>query len=85
MGIVSFYIFKRKAVIFLKYSAIGVPKIVCPCCENDTFKKDFRQLNSAGLTFFGLDWANKEATILICNRCSYILWFMHQPIEMKNS
>lgn len=29
----------------------------------------------------GFDWANKVATILICTRCSYISWFMIEPME----
>ncbi|MDR7318969.1 hypothetical protein [Brevibacillus nitrificans] len=65
----------------MKYSALGVSSITCPCCQNDTFDKDYRQLNSRGATFFGLDWANKEASILICKRCSYILWFMDEPAK----
>ncbi|MED1951737.1 hypothetical protein [Brevibacillus centrosporus] len=65
----------------MKYSALGVSIITCPCCQNDTFDKDYRQLNSRGATFFGLDWANKEASILICKRCSYILWFMDEPAK----
>lgn len=65
----------------MKYSARGVSTITCPCCQNDTFDKDSRQLNSRGATFFSFDWANKAATILICQRCSYILWFMEQPSE----
>ncbi|MGO4543161.1 hypothetical protein, partial [Paenibacillus sp. 2TAB19] len=51
----------------------------CPCCQNDAFNKDYRQLNSRGATFFGVDWANKNATILVCQRCTYISWFMNEP------
>jgi len=28
------------------------------------------------MTFFGLDWANKEATNYICENCGYVMWFM---------
>ncbi len=64
----------------MQYRA-GGRQIACPCCGNVTFDKDYRQLNSRGATFFGLDWANKEAAILICKNCSYILWFMDDPAE----
>ncbi|MFM1654230.1 hypothetical protein ACI7RC_19330 [Brevibacillus sp. B_LB10_24] len=64
----------------MKYQAGGVP-LTCPCCQNDTFDKDYRQLNTRGATFFGLDWANREAAILVCQRCSFIAWFMDDPAE----
>lgn len=64
----------------MKYKVGDIP-VICPCCQNDTFDKDYRQLNSRGATFFNLDWANKNATILICNRCTYISWFMAEPSE----
>lgn len=59
----------------------GNAKIICPCCQHDHFDKDYRQLNSRGATFLGFDWANKNATILVCQRCSYIAWFMAEPEE----
>jgi len=62
----------------VRYSAGGMP-ISCPCCQNNTFKLDFRQLNTSGMSLFGLDWANKSAAILICKRCTHISWFMSEP------
>ncbi|XID93582.1 hypothetical protein ACF3MZ_03335 [Paenibacillaceae bacterium WGS1546] len=64
----------------MKFVAGGA-SVTCPCCGNDTFDKDYRQLNSRGATFLGLDWANRNATILVCKRCSYIMWFMEEPSE----
>ncbi|MNJ48944.1 hypothetical protein D3C77_441550 [compost metagenome] len=61
---------------------VGDTKIFCPCCRNDSFEKDYRQLNTQGATFFGFDWANKSATILVCLECSYISWFMADPKEI---
>jgi len=66
----------------MRYRAGGAP-IACPCCGNDTFDLDFRQLNTSGLSFFGLDWANKNAAILVCKRCTHISWFMEEPREQK--
>ncbi len=62
----------------MQYYAGGV-QIKCPCCGHDAFDKDFRQLNSRGATFFGLDWANRNATLLICQNCTHISWFMAEP------
>ncbi len=66
----------------MKYKA-GDSLLVCPCCRNDTFDKDYRQLNSRGATFFGVDWANKNAAILICRHCTHISWFMNEPSEVN--
>lgn len=57
--------------------------VVCPCCQNDTFEKDYRQLNTKGATLFNLDWANRDAIILVCKQCSYISWFMDEPDEVE--
>lgn len=56
--------------------------IACACCQNNTFGKDYRQLNSRGATFFGFDWANRNATVLICRECSHIMWFAHEPQQV---
>ncbi|EGQ18149.1 hypothetical protein ABZ756_02875 [Mammaliicoccus sciuri] len=66
----------------MKYR-VGNVQLVCPCCQNDTFDKDYRQLNTRGATLFGLDWANRDATILICRQCSYISWFMKEPEAVR--
>ena len=56
-------------------------KIYCPICNNDTFEKDYRQLNTKVATFFNFDWANQDATILICHQCTHISWFMDDAYE----
>ncbi len=50
--------------------------IECSHCSNRLFLKSQAQLNTAGLTFMGLDWLNKTANILICKECGQILWFL---------
>jgi predicted nucleic-acid-binding Zn-ribbon protein len=62
---------------------VGNTKIFCPCCRNDSFELDYRQLNTKGATFLGLDWANRSVAILICQQCSYISWFMADPMEIR--
>ncbi|GKV64712.1 MULTISPECIES: hypothetical protein [unclassified Sporosarcina] len=57
----------------------GDHRIVCPCCQNDTFDLDYRQLNTKAATLFNFDWANKEAAILVCQKCTHISWFMREP------
>jgi predicted nucleic-acid-binding Zn-ribbon protein len=53
--------------------------IVCPQCGSDRFEIGSALLNTAGMTFMNLDWANRQATILTCITCSHILWFLQQP------
>ncbi len=48
----------------------------CHNCSHDTFWSRRAQLNTAVASFFNLDWANKEATCLVCSQCSYIHWFL---------
>lgn len=50
-------------------------QLKCPVCRNEKFWTRKTLLNTPGLTFLGLDWANKEAENYICDRCGYILWF----------
>lgn len=50
-------------------------KLVCPFCSHNRFYTRRTLLNTVGMTFIGLDWANKEATNFICEHCGHILWF----------
>jgi|SRR5215469_2611177 len=51
----------------------------CTVCGNRTFRERSSLLNTAGMTFFKLDWANKSATNFICSKCGYVFWFLQQP------
>jgi predicted nucleic-acid-binding Zn-ribbon protein len=53
--------------------------IICPHCKNNEFDEGSALLNTAGMTFLSLDWANRSAYILACKRCGHIQWFMQQP------
>ncbi|MCF6094355.1 hypothetical protein L1765_10305 [Microaerobacter geothermalis] len=57
-----------------QYEAEGI-KVVCPHCNHDRFKLGKAQLNTALLTFFNLDFANRSADTLMCERCGNIQWF----------
>ena len=39
-------------------------------------------LNTAGLTFMNLDWANRRAATLTCTACGHIEWFLSDPEEV---
>jgi predicted nucleic-acid-binding Zn-ribbon protein len=53
--------------------------VTCPHCGNQEFTEGSAQLNTAGMTFVGLDWANKSAYTLLCSKCGRIEWFMQKP------
>lgn len=61
-----------------QYATAGY-MIVCPHCGKDVFAKGAAQLNTSGMTFFKLDWANKSATTLACTNCGHIQWFAKTP------
>ena len=64
-----------------RYQTAG-KEIVCPHCTGIRFKRGEAQLNTAGMSFLNLDWADKSATTLACSNCGYILWFVHEVEEI---
>ena len=58
-------------------------RIICPHCGHDQFAKGRAQLNTAGMTFLNLDWANRSATTLVCAECGRIEWFLQEPLELE--
>ena len=61
-----------------EYSAAG-KKIVCEHCGHSQFHEGEALLNTVGMTFLGLDWANKTATTLMCDACGRIHWYGVRP------
>jgi len=57
--------------------------IRCPHCGGGRFGIGRAQLNTAGMTFFGLDWADKSATTLLCAECGNIQWFAQSPVRVE--
>ncbi len=58
-----------------KYSTAKGIEITCLQCKNPFFHKGKALLNTRGMTFFGLDWLDQAAVILICAECGFIHWF----------
>ena len=50
-------------------------ELVCPVCGSTHFFYRETQLNTAGMTFLGLDWANENAVNYYCSQCGYMFWF----------
>ena len=51
-------------------------QLICPICKHDKFWIRKTLMNTPAATFFGVEWANKEAENYICNHCGYIYWFL---------
>ena len=68
------------------YRANGIP-ITCVHCKYDKFAHGYAQLNTAFMTFLNLDFANRSANILTCDRCGYVHWFTEGELlsEIKNT
>ncbi|MCZ4410464.1 hypothetical protein O3Q51_16730 [Cryomorphaceae bacterium 1068] len=53
-------------------------KLQCTVCENDKFWFRETLMNTPGMTFFGLEWANKRAQNYICDNCGFVHWFLER-------
>ena len=54
----------------------------CGHCSGDRFVEGRALLNTAGMSFFNLDWANRSAATLTCTSCGHIEWFLADPEEV---
>jgi predicted nucleic-acid-binding Zn-ribbon protein len=62
-------------VIEGRYNVLGKP-FECTVCGHTEFGQRSAQLNTAGMTFMKLDWANESARCLVCKSCGYVHWFV---------
>ena len=60
----------------------GGKQVTCPHCGLAEFAEGHPLLNTAGMTFAGLDWADKSATTLACTNCGRIQWFLKHPARI---
>ena len=61
-----------------RYRVAGT-QVRCPHCGGEDFDLGSAMLNTVGLTFLELDWANRSGSLLICVKCSHIEWFLEEP------
>lgn len=47
----------------------------CLACGGHKMGTRRALLNSRGMTFFGLDWADEGATLAACQDCGYVSWY----------
>ncbi len=48
----------------------------CTVCGHDQFWRRRTLMNTPGLTFFGVEWANRQAENYVCEQCGHVLWFL---------
>lgn len=70
--------FKRKPVTAM----VGDRPVLCLICGAEQFWDRAVQLNTSGLEFLGVEWANASATGLICTECGYVHEFAGNAIQL---
>ena len=50
--------------------------LACVVCRGREFDRREIKLNTTGLSFMGLDWANKSADGAICRACGFVHSFV---------
>ena len=60
----------------IKEYKIQGKKLVCPVCQSTKFWTRETLMNTSGMTFFGVEWANRKATNFVCDKCGYVYWFL---------
>ncbi len=51
----------------------------CSHCGGEDFDSGSALMNTPGMTFVRLDWANRAASVLICVKCGHVDWFLNDP------
>ncbi|MEZ0067814.1 hypothetical protein ABIA32_003830 [Streptacidiphilus sp. MAP12-20] len=63
-------------------AAIGDKWITCGFCRGGIFRSREVKLNSSGMEFLGLGWANESVTALICWGCGQVQMFANDDLEL---
>ncbi|MFI5763176.1 hypothetical protein [Streptomyces sp. NPDC051563] len=64
------------------HAAIEDTWLHCLICQSDEFREREVKLNSFGLEFLKLAWADESATGLICWNCGYVHLFVNRDIRL---
>ena len=64
------------------YQLLG-KEINCQHCGGKEFDVSSALLNTAGMTFLKLDWANRSASVLACRNCGHVQWYLTAPEKVK--
>ena len=54
----------------------------CLVCRGQLFTNREIKLNTSGMEFLGMEWANRSGTALICDGCSFVHTFAGNAFEL---
>jgi hypothetical protein len=54
----------------------------CLVCQGQLFTDREIKLNTSGMEFLGMEWANRSGTALICDTCSFVHTFAGGEFEL---
>lgn len=57
----------------------------CLVCQGQLFFDREIKLNTSGMEFLGIEWANRSGTALICDGCSFVHTFAGETFELWNA
>ena len=63
-------------------AAVGDVWITCQMCRGELFRERGVMLNSVGMEFMKMAWADETATGLICWTCGYVHLFANRDIQL---
>ncbi|CAM5260602.1 MULTISPECIES: hypothetical protein [Streptomyces] len=66
-------------------AAVGDVWITCQICRGELFRERGVMLNSVGMEFMKMAWADETATGLICWHCGYVHLFANRDIQLHNA
>ncbi len=58
-----------------RYNLPNGQTLECVVCRGQYFDRRHYKLNTSGMEFLDLAWANRDATCLVCVSCRHIHWF----------
>ncbi|MFD3664855.1 hypothetical protein ACFWVF_30360 [Streptomyces sp. NPDC058659] len=64
------------------HAQLGAKRIRCLVCDGDVFREREVKLNSSGMEFLNLAWANESANGLICLSCGYVHLFVRGQLTL---
>jgi hypothetical protein len=63
-------------------ASLGDMWITCQVCGGDVFRDRDVKLNSTGMEFMKLGWADETATGLICWHCGFVHLFASREVQL---
>jgi hypothetical protein len=56
--------------------------LYCLVCRGQLFTAREIKLNTSGMEFLGMEWANRSGTGLICDTCGFVHTFASNEFEL---